>query len=247
MEVMMERCYHALDTRRVRFQDTEGVCSVASAGAVAVPAMVAICLLAQPVAMGVVVIIGTVVVAAIIKEELEAHARWRRAHPEAEASRPVAETQPIRQAEPEADPRLAPRSSPSSRDPLPPPPQPSRRPECEPLPTPHLGGDALHNRCADNVPLNDFRGFDALVNSKRFDALELGRRVLWEIKTDNFGAYSPDLQRIVIGKQVAELKRERDLARACGYEFYVGVLSAAHRAALLAVEPSLNIVVMDWC
>lgn len=162
MEVMMERCYHALDTRRVRFQDTEGVCSVASVGAAAVPAMVAICLLAQPVALGAVVVIGTVVVAAVIKEELEAHARWRRAHPEARASRPVAETQPTRQAEPEADPRPAPRRSPSSRDPLPPPPQPPRRPECEPLPTPHLGGDELHNRCADNVPLNDFRGFDAL-------------------------------------------------------------------------------------
>lgn len=35
--------------------------------------------------------------------------------------------------------------------------------------------------------------------------------------------------------------------RACGYDFYVGVRSAAHRAALLNEEPDLNIVIMDWC
>jgi hypothetical protein len=87
MELMMERCYHALDQRRVRFQDTQGVCPVASAGTAAVPAMVAICLLAQPVAVGVVVVIGVVVAAAVIQEELEAHARRRRAGPEEEASR----------------------------------------------------------------------------------------------------------------------------------------------------------------
>ncbi len=42
-----------------------------------------------------------------------------------------------------------------------------RRLECEPILKPHRGGDALHNQCADNVPLNDARGFDALVNGKR--------------------------------------------------------------------------------
>jgi hypothetical protein len=110
-----------------------------------------------------------------------------------------------------------------------------------------LGGDELHNACADLVPLNDFRGYDTLVNGKRFDALELGKRVLWEIKTDNFDTYSVALQRIVIAKQVAELRRERDLAEACGFEFRVGVRSAAHKAALEFEDHTLSVVVMDWC
>ncbi len=45
-EAMMEKCYHVLERQRLRFRDTQGRCSVASAGAAAVPAMVALCLLA---------------------------------------------------------------------------------------------------------------------------------------------------------------------------------------------------------
>jgi hypothetical protein len=95
--------------------------------------------------------------------------------------------------------------------------------------------------------MNDFRGYDALVNGKRFDALQVDRRVLWEVKTDNFDTYSEALREIVLEKQVAELRRERELARACGYDFYVGVRSAAHLTALREEVPDLNIVVMDWC
>jgi hypothetical protein len=51
----------------------------------------------------------------------------------------------------------------------------------------------------------------------------------------------------VISKQVTELRRERDLARACGFGFVVGVRSAAHRTALLDQDSTLEIVVMDWC
>ena len=87
----------------------------------------------------------------------------------------------------------------------------------------HLGGDALHNRCADKVPHNGFTGFDAFINGKHFDAFQHRAGVLWEIKTDNFDMYTADLRTIVIGKQVAELRRERDLAMACGFEFRVGV------------------------
>jgi hypothetical protein len=122
-----------------------------------------------------------------------------------------------------------------------------RRPECVPQFVPHLGGDALHDACADNVPLNGARGFDVLVNGKRFDALQPGERVLWEVKTDNFDTYSPELRRIVLDKQAPELRRERDLARACGYDFRLGVRNAVHRAALFEREPTLGIVVMDWC
>jgi hypothetical protein len=43
------------------------------------------------------------------------------------------------------------------------------------------------------------------------------------------------------------MRRERELAKARGFSFRVGVRSAAHRAALLRQDPFLNIVVMDWC
>jgi hypothetical protein len=112
---------------------------------------------------------------------------------------------------------------------------------------PHLGGDALHNKCADRVPQNGFPGSDVLVNGKNFDALQLRARVLWEVKTDNFDTYSVYLQRTVPDRQVRELRRERDLARACGFDFRVGVRSPAHKTALERLDGTLEIVVMDWC
>ena len=119
------------------------------------------------------------------------------------------------------------------------------RPECEPIPTPHRGGDALHNRCADEIPPNRFPGQDVLVNGKRFDALQVGKRVLWEIKTDRFDTYTRFLRNQVITDQLTELRRERDLARDCGYDFVVGVSSTAHKAALTAQEADLHVVVTE--
>ena len=117
-----------------------------------------------------------------------------------------------------------------------------RRPECEPVPRPHRGGDALHDWCADTFPPNRFPGHDVLVNGKRFDALQVGVRVLWEIKTDRFDAYSPFLKDKVIRTQLLELQRERDIAQACGYDFVVGVSSAAHQAALSQEDLNLHVV-----
>ena len=122
-----------------------------------------------------------------------------------------------------------------------------RRPECTPRRVPPKGGHPLHNTCADNVPLNAFRGANALVNGKAFDALQPTTRVLWEVKTDNFDTYPLDLQDIVVKNQVKEMRRERELARACGFDFRVGVRSAAHKAALEEQERNLEVVVMDWC
>jgi hypothetical protein len=255
-DVLMARCYSALDTSRVRYQDTKGVCPVASAGAAAVPAMVAVCLLAQPVAMGVVVVIGVVVVAAAIAEELEAHERSQRSRPEAESSSKPARPKPQHKPsteEPLADTPPQPRGL--GRDWIPPQPPSSslgpreRRPECTPKRVPPKGGHPLHNACADNVPLNDFRGANALVNGKAFDALPLATRTVWEVKTDNFDTYPDSLQDLVIDNQTPMLLLERDLARACGFNFRVGVRSAAHKAALELAEPQLKglIVVMDWC
>jgi hypothetical protein len=195
--------------------------------------MVGVCLLAQPVALGVVVVIGTVVVAVAIKEELDAYARRQRAQPRAESSRETAPRGLGRD--------WFPPEPPDSQDPR------DRRPECTPRRVPPKGGNALHNTCADNIPSNAFRGANALVNGKAFDALQPATRLLWEVKTDNFDTYPPDLREIVIDNQVLELQRERGLARACGFDFRVGVRSTAHRAALLAQDSTLDIVVMDWC
>lgn len=84
-----------------------------------------------------------------------------------------------------------------------------------------------------------------LVNGKRFDALQVGVRKLWEIKTDNFDSYSDFLKYQVVKDQLPELQHERDLARACGYDFVVGVSSAAHKAALEERDRNLEIVVTE--
>lgn len=68
-------------------------------------------------------------------------------------------------------------------------------------------------------------------------------RVLWEIKTHQFDTYTDFLRRQVIEDQVEELQEARAIAVACGYDFVVGVSSAAHREALLRQEPTLRIIV----
>ena len=253
--VVVEQCFHALDTRRIHFRDTGRRCSVASADAATLETMVGVCLLTQPeLVVGAVVVIGLVVVAVAIHEELEAY-ELRHRYPGDEASQEEAspETMPVAQQS-GTQRKPAPEPSPSGQDWFPPgPPRDTepreRRPECTPQPVPHLGGDALHNRCADRVPLNGCPGSDVLVNGKRFDALQPYARVLWEIKTDNFDTYTFDLRRIVLKKQAQELQRERELARACGFDFRIGVRSAAHRAALEREAPELKdtLLVMDWC
>ena len=47
--------------------------------------------------------------------------------------------------------------------------------------------------------------------------------------------------------KLPEIQREKRLAEACGYSFAVGVRSAAHKAALLELDPELTVAVMDWC
>ncbi|RYZ42675.1 MAG: hypothetical protein EOO71_06785 [Myxococcaceae bacterium] len=251
---VVERCFHALDTRRIRFRDTARRCSVASADAATLEMMVGVCLLTQPeLVVGAVVVVGLVVVAVAIHEELEAY-ELRHSFPEEDSlEEPGSEAVPVaRQYGTQRKP--VPEPSPAGQDLFPPgPPRDSdpreRRPECAPQPVPHLGGDVLHNLCADRVPLNGFPGFDVLVNGKRFDALQSRVRVLWEIKTDNFDTYSRDLRRIVISKQVGELRRELGLARACGFDFRIGVRSALHQEMLKRAAPELEdiVLVMDWC
>ena len=121
-------------------------------------------------------------------------------------------------------------------------------PRCKPIPLPrHLGGHDPHNECADKLPGNTFPGGDVYVNGKSFDALQWFTRTLWEVKTDDFDIHSLHSQRFFAKVKLPEIQREKRLAEACGYKFAVGVRSAAHKAALLELDPELTIVVMDWC
>ena len=133
-------------------------------------------------------------------------------------------------------------------DVLPPiPSDPTERPECRPVPVPHAGGNDPHNDCADLIPQNSFPGWDVLVNGKQFDALVLVTRTLWDIKTDNFDKHDPHSQKFFIKVKLPELQREARLAKECGYDFVVGVRSEAHKTALKFADPSLKVVVIDWC
>jgi len=118
-----------------------------------------------------------------------------------------------------------------------------RRLECDPIPVPHAGGDDPHNECADKYPPNRYPGKDVLVGGKRFDALQVGVRVLWEIKTDQFDTYNAFLRRTVITDQVEKMRSERNIALSCGYGFVVGVSTEAHKEALERAARELEIVV----
>jgi hypothetical protein len=249
--VLAKRCFHALDHEKIRFQDVTGRCALAAAGVAVVG--VGVCIFAGPeIVVGAILITGAVVVPVAIHEGLEAYARRRGANPEAGSSsgraEPVTDVTP---EEPQMERRPEPGSSSLGRDWIPPASaEPmERRPECTPRRVPPKGGHNGHNECADNIRDNAFRGANALVNGKAFDALQLPARILWEIKTDNFDTYPIDLRSIIIPKQARELLRERALASACGYGFRVGVRSDAHKTALEEESPDLRglIVVMDWC
>ncbi len=241
---LVERCYPTLEHERVRFRDPEGRCAVASAGAAAMG--LGICVLAAPeVVVGAVVVIGVVVVAVAIHEALAAH-ELSGAYPEDE--RPAPQTKP---ALPDRWVERQPQPETSGQDWLPPlPPAPGtreRRPECTPQRVRHLGGNDLHNQCADRVPGNVLPGWDVLINGKRFDALQGGTRTLWEVKTNAIENYNAFVRRTELQKQVEEGRRERDLAAACHYDFVIGVRTEAHRRILKEAAPDLQVVVMTWC
>ncbi|NTX06805.1 DUF6310 domain-containing protein [Myxococcus sp. CA040A] len=240
---LAERCFAALDHDRIRFADRTGRCAVASAGAVTLG--VGLCLLAAPeIVVGTVIVVGVVVVGVAIKEALDAY-EWRGSSSEEVDRAPQTKDA----AEPSAN--QEPKPQPSGQDWFPPGPtepvERERRPECRPVPVRHLGGNAPHNQCADKIPNNSFRGWDVLVNGKNFDGLVLATRTLWDVKTDDFEKQPPRSQRFFVRMKLPELRREAKLARECGYDFIIGVRSAAHRTVLFDEDPTLRVVVMDWC
>jgi hypothetical protein len=107
----------------------------------------------------------------------------------------------------------------------------------------HAGEDVPHNECADTFPPNRHPGMDVLVGGVRFDALQVGARVLWEIKTHQFDSYNAYIRGEELEKEFKQLNKERDAARACGYDFVVGVSTQAHQTALFERDRTFKIVV----
>jgi len=237
--VLVERCYHALDHDRIEFHDVTGRCSVASAGAAAIGLGVCI-LIAPEIVIGAVIVVGVVVVAVAIKEELDAYRRASRERAKTETqTRPSKEKDRLTHRKPNPEPSGQDLFPPVSTEPL----ERDRRPECEAIPVPRASKDGPHNECADTFPPNRHPGRDVSVGGIRFDALQVGVRVLWEIKTHQFDKYSAFVQEMEIKKEVKQLRKERAIAVACGYDFVVGVSTQAHKAALLQEDPFLKIVV----
>ncbi len=246
--VLAERCFHALDHDRLEFHDTTGRCAVAGAAAVGL----GLCVLAAPeIIVGAVIVAGVVVVGFAIKETLDAYElKWA----DQEDARPMPETRPVPETTPasqEPSPKQRPKPGPNGPD-FPPvgPTDISERERhrCEPVPAKrHLGGNKLHDKCADRIPNNSFPGGDVFVNGKNFDALQLATRTLWEVKTNDVETYNPYILRVELDKQIKGAQRERTLAAACGYDFVIGVRTERHKKLLESRDFTLKVVVMDWC
>ncbi|WP_324291359.1 DUF6310 domain-containing protein [Corallococcus sp. bb12-1] len=209
---------------------------------------VGFCVLAAPeIVVGAVIVLGVVVVGVAIKEALDAY-ELRHSYPE-EAGTSRETKVATRESEAQHKPKLKP--EPAGQDwfpPVPPePPERERHPDCRPVPVRHWGGNDPHNECADKIPNNTFSGWDVLVNGKNFDGLVLVTRTLWDVKTDDFEKQPPRSQRFFVRMKLPELRREARLARDCGYNFVIGVRSVAHKAVLLDEDPTLKVVIMDWC
>ena len=84
---------------------------------------------------------------------------------------------------------------------------------------------------------------DVLVGGVSFDALQVGVRVLWEIKTHRFDAYPDFIQDKEIKMEMIQIEKQREAAAACEYGYVVGVSTQAHKDALLREDRTLNIVV----
>lgn len=92
------------------------------------------------------------------------------------------------------------------------------RDECKPEPwCPHKGQDTWHHKCADEFVGNVYPGCDAMVNGKRFDALQ--GRTLYEVKTHKYSTYKEIVKKWVLDEHVASAKLEHRLASDCGFDF----------------------------
>jgi hypothetical protein len=202
-------------------------------------------LAAPEIIVGAVIVAGVVVVGFAIKEALDAYA-LDMGRPEvrpAPETRPMPETAPATQ-KPSPKKRLRPEPKGPDLPPIGPVEVTERdRRWCEPIPELHAGEDDAHNKCADQFPPNRYPGMDVLVGGVSFDALQVGVRVLWEIKTHRFDTYPDFIQKREIEKEIKQLDKQRKAARDCGYDFVVGVSTEEHKEALEFQAPELKIVV----
>lgn len=102
---------------------------------------------------------------------------------------------------------------------------------------PHLGGDQIHNTCADEIPPNVYPECDVLVTppngqGKRFDAMSADG-TLWEFKTDRYSRHNPFIQGRIIDDDFKDGATESGIARQCGRNYNYVVADRAHYEELL--------------
>jgi hypothetical protein len=109
---------------------------------------------------------------------------------------------------------------------------------CNPVPVPRRGGDAVHDQCANTRVPNMYVGSDVCVTapvagSKNFDAF--GGGILWETKTYNFNNIADPS--FLLGLDRPEWIKESAIARECGMQFWYTVGDPRHAAALNVAQP----------
>jgi len=117
---------------------------------------------------------------------------------------------------------------------------------CNPVPVPHKGNNAIHDQCADTRVPNMYVGSDVCVTapiagSKNFDAY--GGGILWEVKTYNFNNTTDPTFLVTLDKP--EWIKESAIARECGMQFWYTVGDPRHVAALNLVQPGFVPVIAN--
>ncbi|MGL4596895.1 MAG: DUF6310 domain-containing protein [Bacteroidia bacterium] len=141
----------------------------------------------------------------------------------------VPRTQPKPVAPPLAKPVQTPKPLPNPNPPnpfLPVPDLTNRKDDCTPHPIGyHRGGNAHHNKLADEVPPNLIVGTDWEVKGKAFDAWTGGaKQELWEIKTsENYAEQNQFIRDIQINDIKKDALLESKIAQACGKKYVLGV------------------------
>ncbi len=93
----------------------------------------------------------------------------------------------------------------------------------------HLGGDEVHNTCADNIG-NDYPGSDYLVvtpegTTRAFDLAKLPE--VGEVKTGKLSYYSQELAEKTIEDYLNQSKIDQGIAKRCGLSFTLYVADPA--------------------
>lgn len=90
---------------------------------------------------------------------------------------------------------------------------------------PHLGGDPVHNACADSVSDPQFRGCDVYMNGKHYDAANEATRTMWEIKTTRYSdpKYNKYTRMFETDKQVKSSAADAEAAARCGWDYILSV------------------------